>query len=259
VGTDKQYAWEEDMSTDAEERQTQEEELARVTDTPMPHALRDEATMPDEEDVPPALSGKSFLRRGFVRWLLIGIIRVLYRRWTRIAAYLFPEDSRRAAFANRIGIPLPDRLNLSWVTPHLAVGGRVLPADIGRLARSGVTRVVDTRAEHQDDEAALGAEGIKLLYLPTPDTYPLTVDQLLAGSRWINQQIAEGQRVLVHCEHGVGRSVLLTAAALVASGMSAHDAVELVRRKRWQAAPNHRQMKRLQEFEHAVRQMKRSA
>jgi protein tyrosine phosphatase (PTP) superfamily phosphohydrolase (DUF442 family) len=259
VGTDKKYAWEEDMSTDAEERQTQEDELARVTDTPIPHALRDEATMPDEEDVPPALSGKSFLRRGFVRWLLTGIIRVLYRRWTRIAAYLFPEDSRRAAFANRIGIPLPDRLNLSWVTPHLAVGGRVLPADIGRLARSGVTRVVDTRAEHQDDEAALGAEGIKLLYLPTPDTYPLTVDQLLAGSRWINQQIAEGQRVLVHCEHGVGRSVLLTAAALVASGMSAHDAVELVRRKRWQAAPNHRQMKRLQEFEHAVRQMKRSA
>jgi len=58
--------------------------------------------------------------------------------------------------------------------------------------------------------------------------------------------------VLVHCEHGVGRSVLLTAAALVAGGMSAHNAIDLVQRKRWQAAPNHRQMRRLQEFERAV-------
>ena len=45
---------------------------------------------------------------------------------------------------------------------------------------------------------------------------------------------------------------MLTAAALVASGMSAHDAIDLVQRKRWQAAPNHRQMRRLQEFERAV-------
>jgi protein tyrosine phosphatase (PTP) superfamily phosphohydrolase (DUF442 family) len=249
------------MSTDAEDRRTQEEDLARITDAPVPQALHDEVVMPEpeEEDVPPALSGRSFLRRGFIRWFFTGIIRVLYRRWTRIAAYLFPEDSKRAAFATRIGISLPDRLNLSWVTPHLAVGGRVLPPDMGRLAESGVTRVVDTRAEHKDDEAALNAVGIELLYLPTPDTYPLTVDQLLTGSRWINDQIADGQRVLVHCEHGVGRSVLLTAAALVASGMSAHDAMELVQRKRWQAAPNHRQMKRLQEFEHAVRQAPRSA
>jgi len=247
------------MSTDAEDRQTEEQDLARISDAPVSHALRDEAEMPEDEAVPPALSGKSFLRKGFIRWIFMGIIRVLYRRWTRIAVYLFPEDSKRAAFAERIGIALPDQLNLSWVTPHLAVGGRVLPADIGRLARSGVTRVVDTRAEHEDDAAALGAEGIKLLYLPTPDTYPLTVEQLLTGSRWINAQIADGQRVLVHCEHGVGRSVLLTAAALVASGMSAQEAMELVRRKRWQAAPNHRQMKRLQDFEHAIRASKKSA
>lgn len=249
------------MSTDAEDRQTQEQELAHVSNAPVPHALRDEAVIPEEEegDTPPALSGKSFLRKGFVRWFFTGIIRVLYRRWTRIAAFLFPEDSKRAAFATRIGIALPDRLNLSWVTPHLAVGGRVLPPDMPRLARSGVTRVVDTRAEHKDDEGALNAVGIQLLYLPTPDTYPLTVEQLQAGSRWINEQIADGERVLVHCEHGVGRSVLLTAAALVASGMSAHDAMELVQRKRWQAAPNHRQMKRLQDFERAVRQSQRPA
>lgn len=203
---------------------------------------------------PPILSGKSLLRKGFIRWLLTGTLRVLYRLWTRIATRAFPENSRRAALATLLHIPLPDRLNMSWITPHLAVGGRILPADIPRLAKTGVTRVVDTRSEHKDDAEALGREGIELLYLPTPDTYPLTVEQLMEGSRWINEQIAQNQKVLVHCEHGVGRSVLLTAAALVASGMSAHDAIDLVQARRWQAAPNHRQMQRLQEFERAVRQ-----
>ena len=210
-------------------------------------------TEPGQPAVPPALSGSGMLRRGLVRWMLMGGVRVLYRWWTRIAAHAFPENSRQAALAERLGIPLPDRLNMSWVTADLAVGGRVLPRDISRLAKSGVSAVVDTRSEHKDDEAALAANGIQLLYLPTPDTYPLTVEQLQQGTEWINDQISHGHRVLVHCEHGVGRSVLLTAAALVEQGMSAHDAITLVQRRRWQAAPNHRQMQRLQQFERAVR------
>jgi len=108
---------------------------------------------------------------------------------------------------------------------------------------------VDTRSEHQDDEAALAAHGIALLHLPTRDTHPLTLDELRRGAAWVNEQIADDRRVLIHCEHGVGRSVLLAAAALVASGMNAHEAISLIKRKRWQAAPNHRQMRRLQEFE----------
>lgn len=202
--------------------------------------------------VPPILSGRSLLRKGLRRWAVMGVVRLVYRWWTRLAAHLFPEDSRRAAFAARLGIPLPDRLNLSWITPNLAVGGRVLPADIHRLAARGVTRIVDTRAEHMDDKDALAAEHIDLLYLPAPDTKPLTLEQLQEGAAWINQQLDRGERVLVHCEHGVGRSVLLAAAALVACGMNAHDAISLIQRRRWQAAPNHRQVQRLQQFEQAV-------
>ena len=222
-------------------------------DDPQTHTAPD-AVSEAEPALPPELSGKSMLRKGFLRWLVTGSIRVLYRAWTRIATRAFPEDSRRATFATSIGIPLPDRLNMSWITPHLAVGGRVLLADIPRLARTGITRVVDTRSELRDDADALAREGINLLYLPTQDTHPLTVAQLEEGSQWVNQQIASGERVLIHCEHGVGRSVLLAAAALVAGGMNAHDAINLVQSKRWQAAPNHRQMRRLQEFERAIRQ-----
>ncbi len=183
------------------------------------------------------------------RWFFTGLVRLAYRRWTRIAVRLFPEDSASERLAQRLHIPLPDQLNMDWVTEHLAVGGRVHPGDIAALARAGVTHVIDTRSEYCDDVDALAREHIELLYLPARDTYPLTVDQLMDGARWAAERIQQGGRVLIHCEHGVGRSVLLTCSVLVYSGMGAHEALQLTQQKRWQAAPNQRQIRRLREFE----------
>lgn len=184
-----------------------------------------------------------------VSWISTGVIRLLYRYWTRIAVHLFPENSRGEAIARALHLPLPDKLNMSWVNGHLAVGGRVHPADIPALHLAGVTHVIDTRSEYRDDGEAMAREGIELLYLPTPDTYPLTIEQLQQGAAWANERIERGGRVLIHCEHGVGRSVLLTCAVLVAQGMHANAALNLVKRRRWQASPNQRQVERLREFE----------
>jgi protein tyrosine phosphatase (PTP) superfamily phosphohydrolase (DUF442 family) len=183
------------------------------------------------------------------RWAAMGVVRVLYRLWTRIAAHLFPEDSLTEKLAQALHIPLPDRLNLSWITDHLAVGGRVRPADIKALRRVGITHIVDTRAEHCDDKEALAKEHIELLHVPTRDTYPISIEKMMEASSWVQQRIEQGSRVLIHCEHGVGRSVLLTCAVLVYGGMHASDALTLVEEKRWQASPNHRQIERLKEFE----------
>ena len=187
-----------------------------------------------------------------VRWFSTGIVRLSYRGWTRIAAFFFPEDSKTEQIAQKLHIPLPDKLNMSWITTHLAVGGRIHPEDIKALAAVGITHVVDTRSEYCDDEEALAKEHIELLHLPTADTRPLTVEQMLKGSQWVQERMKQDGRVLIHCEHGVGRSALLTCAVLVYNGMHAYDALHLVQEKRWQAAPNHRQVRRLREFESAV-------
>ena len=187
-----------------------------------------------------------------VHWFSTGIVRLSYRGWTRIAAFLFPEDSKAEQIAQKVHIPLPDKLNMSWITTHLAVGGRIHPDDIKALAAVGITHVVDTRSEYCDDAEALAKEHIELLHLPTPDTKPLTIEQMLKGSQWVQERMKQGGRVLIHCEHGVGRSALLTCAVLVYNGMHASDALHLVQEKRWQAAPNHRQVRRLREFESAV-------
>ena len=207
------------------------------------------ADAPPEPDVPMVEPPR--VHFSVARWFFTGIVRISYRLWTRIAAHLFPEGSPTERLAYVLHIPLPDKLNMSWVTEHIAVGGRVHPEDIHALARTGITHVVDTRAEYCDDAQAMAKEHIELLHLPTPDTYPFTIEQLQQGAAWVYERVERGGRVLIHCEHGVGRSVLLTCAALVFGGMSAQDALELVQEKRWQAAPNHRQVARLREFEAA--------
>lgn len=210
---------------------------------------------PPPADVPASVTElkRQEIRFSRTRWFFTGLVRVAYRRWTRIAVRLFPEDSSAERMARKLHIPLPDQLNMDWVTEHLAVGGRVHPADIPALAKAGVTHVIDTRSEYCDDAEALAREHIQLLHLPAPDTYPLTVEQLLSGSQWAAARMKEDGRILIHCEHGVGRSVLLTCAVLVYGGMSAYDALRQAQKKRWQAAPNHRQIQRLREFEAAMR------
>lgn len=199
------------------------------------------------------------LRFSPVRWFFTGIVRVSYRRWTRIAAHLFPENSQAEHIAQALHIPLPDRLNMSWVTPNLAVGGRIRPEDIAAVARVGITHVIDTRAEYKDDEQALAKEHIQFYYLPARDTYPLNVEQMMEGARWADKAMEQGGRVLIHCEHGVGRSVQLTCATLIYEGMHAQDAVQLVMEKRWQAAPNHRQIVYLRAFESALDRERRAS
>ena len=201
----------------------------------------------EDAQIPIVLHGP--VKFSYTRWAFTGFVRLLYRSWTRVAARLFPENSRSEQVARALHIPLPDKLNMSWINSQLAVGGRIRPEDIYALGDVGITHVIDTRSEHSDDAEALAREHIELLYLPTPDTYPLSIEQLMQGAAWANDRILHDGRVLIHCEHGVGRSVLLTCATLVYDGMPASEALELVKEKRWQAAPNSRQVQRLREFE----------
>lgn len=204
-------------------------------------------TSTEEAQIPVVLHRP--VKFSYAHWAFTGFVRLLYRSWTRVAARLFPENSRGEQVARSLHIPLPDKLNMSWINSQLAVGGRIRPEDIHALGEVGITHVIDTRSEYSDDEQALAREHIDLLYLPTPDTYPLSIEQLMEGAAWANEHILHGGCVLIHCEHGIGRSVLLTCATLVYDGMQASEALELVKEKRWQAAPNSRQAQRLREFE----------
>lgn len=146
---------------------------------------------------------------------------------------------------NRLLEYVPSRLNLSWITNQLAVGGAYQSSDIKLLSRMGISAVVDCRAEDSDDERALRARGIDFLRLPTPDCHELTQDALQRGVVWVNERLARGEKVLVHCQHGVGRGPLLGGCVLVSQGMSPWDALTTIKAHRWQASPNEEQLNAL--------------
>jgi protein-tyrosine phosphatase len=149
----------------------------------------------------------------------------------------------------------PDQyeLNMDWVNERLAVGGSIHPKEIKALGPQGITHVVDTRAEHWDNKDTLACEKIDWLHLPTPDNHPLSIEDLRKGTDWVNERLTKGEHVLIHCEHGIGRSVLLTCAVLITQGMTASEALKLVKEQREQADPNPEQFAHLQEFEEMYR------
>jgi protein tyrosine phosphatase (PTP) superfamily phosphohydrolase (DUF442 family) len=171
--------------------------------------------------------------------------RPLQRLWLRILARLMEWLTDLQ----------PKQLNYSDVTPRLSVGGAFRKRQIKRLKHRGVTAVVDCRKEASDDADALAQAGIDFLHVPTLDRHGFSFEQMEHGVQWVLDHLDHGGgRAFLHCEHGVGRGPLMTCAVLVALGHSAPEALRMVRKARWQALPNDRQLAALVDFERGWRQ-----
>jgi hypothetical protein len=147
-------------------------------------------------------------------------------------------------------------LNMDWINIDnnslqdlLAIGGSFQTKDIKSLANMGIQHVVDTREEACDNFKALDERGIKFCRLPAKDETPLTIEQLDEGTQWVKERLDKGERVLIHCEYGIGQSVLLACAVLVRLGITAEEALKKIQSRRPQAKPNDEQWLQLKEFE----------
>jgi hypothetical protein len=140
-------------------------------------------------------------------------------------------------------------LNLDWITPSLAVGGRYPMAAAAHLAQVlNVRHVVDVRVECCDDEEVLRLHGITLLHLPTVDTCAIALPMIRDGVEWVSARLDGGQRVLIHCEHGIGRSALLALCVLVRRGMAPLEALELAKANRGRVSPSPEQLQAFMAF-----------
>lgn len=130
-------------------------------------------------------------------------------------------------------------LNLDWITPQIAIGGGFPEAEAERLAREhGVAAVIDLRSETRDDEEVLKRHGMTLLHLPTDDHCAISPAMLDEGVAFARERLAAGERLLIHCQAGVGRSALLGLCVLVDQGHPPLDALILAKDRRWQVSPN---------------------
>lgn len=123
--------------------------------------------------------------------------------------------------------------NFDWIDERLAVGGRFPMEAAEQLARrQGIGAIVDLRVETCDDEAALRVHGLDFLHLPTEDCCAITPRMIDDGVDWVRTRLDAGTRVLIHCEHGIGRSALLALCVLVAGGIGPLDAMNRLKTAR---------------------------
>ncbi len=129
--------------------------------------------------------------------------------------------------------------NLSWITDLLAVGGSFSSERAEVLARDHrVQAVIDLRGEAVPDAYVMRRHGIALLHLPTEDMCAVEAPDLEHGIRFANGFLDVGQRVLIHCEHGIGRSATLALCVLVHRGLPPMEALALMKKQRPRVAPS---------------------
>ena len=122
----------------------------------------------------------------------------------------------------------------SQVTPDLWVGGApTYGRDYEVLLDLGITAVLDLRAERTADIEFFETHGITHRTFGVPDVTVPGPEVLTDAVARIDEQLADGRTVLVHCAKGRGRSATVLAAYLMREGgMTFDEANELLQSKR---------------------------
>ena len=139
-------------------------------------------------------------------------------------------------------------LNLSWIREGLAIGGAFTMSAVPALAQTGIRHVLDTRDKSSDDIAVMLTHGLDFLHLPLSDRDSVTRVALQRGVQWAVPRIQRGEPVLLHCEHGMGRSVLLGLCVLVRLGAQPREAMLQLKQARPMASPSPRQLEAFLEW-----------
>jgi hypothetical protein len=132
--------------------------------------------------------------------------------------------------------------NFDWVARDLAIGGSFPAGAAARLAAEHrIGAIVDVRQECCDDAEELEACGLAFLHLPTEDLMGVSQPMLDRGVAFAERMAAEGRPLLIHCEHGIGRSALVALCVLTARGLSPIQALTLAKDARALVSPSEKQ------------------
>lgn len=134
------------------------------------------------------------------------------------------------------------KANISWITDNLATGGDMSYNDtlameqFEELIHMDIDLIIDTREEAEDSDL-WSTTAVSYLHIPTNDAVGHTIptehfDRAVEAALPV---LEGGGKVFVHCHMGVNRGPSTAFAIMLAQGMNAEKAFDLIREKRPQA------------------------
>jgi atypical dual specificity phosphatase len=122
------------------------------------------------------------------------------------------------------------RVAIDWLIPgQLAKSFIPEAAEFEAWKQAGIQSVVNLLEDYFDDVVRQERkQGFKVLHSPIPDMCSPAIDQLETIVRWIDREINERKKVLVHCFAGIGRTGIILTAYLMYKGEDEDSALKKV-------------------------------
>jgi protein-tyrosine phosphatase len=125
-------------------------------------------------------------------------------------------------------------MDITWLTDRIGIGGGIWnPSNMIRVARAGVTHIIDMQIEF--DDTPLAAEhGIEVLWNPTDDDFEAKPPELFQrGVEFAQAALRKPEtKLFIHCAAGIHRAPMMAAALLGAMGWTLYDAMQLIESRR---------------------------
>jgi protein-tyrosine phosphatase len=125
-------------------------------------------------------------------------------------------------------------MDITWLTDRIAVGGGIWTAEnMAKVARAGVTHIIDMQIEFDDRPLAV-EHGIEVLWNPTDDDFEAKPSALFQDGVEFAQAALEQPRakLFIHCAAGIHRAPMMALALLGSMGWTLEDAMQLIAARR---------------------------
>lgn len=134
----------------------------------------------------------------------------------------------------RASRPSPHGMDMTWVTDRIAIGGGIWTAEnMAKVARAGVTHIIDMQIEF-DDTPLAATHGIEVLWNPVDDDFqPKPPEVFQRGVEFAGAALdGADTKLFVHCAAGIHRAPMMTLALLCSLGWEMGDAMRVIESRR---------------------------
>jgi len=111
------------------------------------------------------------------------------------------------------------------IVNNLWLGSQRDADELIRKNPEGITAILNVRGPDAYDPPGRNQSGEHpgkaYKWIPAPDTEVIYPSHVREATSWLKEQTEKGQRILIHCMHGISRAPGFLAAHMVATGISA--------------------------------------